>query len=133
MTALRILVTGSRNWTDRDTIRRALGKALGEYTTIGTPVLVHGNARGADRIAEDAWMELADHVPGGLRVERFEADWRQHGRAAGPNRNAAMVATRPAVCLAFPLGESRGTRGCMRLAEAAGIRVVAHEPQEVAR
>lgn len=129
MKPLRILVTGSRNWTDREAVRAALLEVLAEITTIGTPVLVHGNARGADRIAEDVWMELANHVPGGLAVERFEADWRQHGRAAGPTRNAAMVATRPTVCLAFPLGESRGTRGCMALAEKSGIPVVVTEGQ----
>jgi hypothetical protein len=37
---LRILVTGSRDWTDRDTIRAALADALGTHSTIGLPVLV---------------------------------------------------------------------------------------------
>lgn len=42
---------------------------------------------------------------------------------AGPRRNTAMVCRQPRanVCLGFPLGASYGTRGCMRLARAAGI------------
>ena len=130
---LRILVTGSRDWRDPEPIRAALLDALGTYTTIGTPVLVHGGQvsrdevtgerYGADHLAEQAWMGIAEHVPGGLSVEVHRADWRTHGRAAGPIRNAQMVAAGATVCLAFPLGESRGTRGCMQLAERAGIPV----------
>ena len=50
-TTLRILVTGSREWTDKAVIERALGDALATYTTIGKPVLVHGAAPGADTLA----------------------------------------------------------------------------------
>ena len=32
------------------------------------------------------------------------------------------------VCLAFPLGESRGTRDCMRRASEAGIPVIDYDP-----
>lgn len=85
------------------------------------PVLVHGGARGADTIAAQEFVELF-----GLRgtVEVHEAEWVTYGRYAGPRRNAEMVALGADVCLAFPLGASHGTRGCMALAEAAGIPVL---------
>ena len=44
---------------------------------------------------------------------------------AGPRRNAEMLTKtpRPEALIAAPHGRSVGTRGCMRLAEKAGIRV----------
>ena len=85
--------------------------------------LVHGDATGADRMAEDLWRQT------GMPVERHPANWRAHGRLAGPVRNRAMVAAGADLCLAFPLGESKGTRGCMREAARAGIptRVIEKE------
>ncbi len=45
---------------------------------------------------------------------------------AGPRRNAGMLAKkeRPELLIAAPHGRSYGTRGCMKLAADAGIRVV---------
>lgn len=60
----------------------------------------------------------------GWEVQAYPADWDRYGRSAGHRRNAQMVADGADLCLAFPLGESRGTRGCMRLASQAGIRVL---------
>lgn len=42
---------------------------------------------------------------------------------AGPRRNARMVGLGADLMIAAPLGRSYGTRGCMRLARAAGIPV----------
>jgi hypothetical protein len=113
----RILVTGSRDWTDEDAISRAV---IGWLTEHGWPfpVIVHGGARGADTLAHRFAARW------GFVSERHPAGWEQYGRSAGHRRNAEMVALGADVCLAFPLGVSPGTRGCMRLAEAAGIQVV---------
>lgn len=113
----RILITGSRDWTDRALIRSVLLR----LTHLPDPVLVHGGARGADTIAAQEFVELFGERG---RVEVHEADWFKYGQAAGPMRNAAMVKAGLDICLAFPLGESRGTRGCMALAEKAGIPVL---------
>jgi hypothetical protein len=112
---VRILVTGSRDWTDRDTISVAL---RGYYDRNRTAVLVHGAARGADLIAAGIWYLL------GGQLEAHEAKWRTQGTAAGVIRNQEMVDAGADVCLAFPLGESRGTRDCMRRAAKAGIPVI---------
>ena len=120
---LRILITGSREWTDRATIRRALVEA-GHRSGVHPrdTVVVHGGARGADTIAD----EVADAF--GCQVEVHPADWDRYGKAAGHRRNAEMVALGADVVLAFPLGASPGTRGCMKLAENAGIPVRVYEP-----
>ena len=116
----RILVTGSRHWTDRDRIVAALTEAGKKYGR--TAVLVHGDCHlgGADRIAAEVWTRW------GLTVESHPAEITTEGRILGSARNARMVAAGADVCLAFPLPSSRGTRNCMRLAREAGIPVVTY-------
>lgn len=127
MSGLRILVTGSRSWQDRATIKDALLKAAEEYTPDDGAwanrdiTVVHGNARGADTIAHLVAVAL------GWAVEPHpctDADWAVFGKSAGHRRNGRMVSLGADVCLAFPIGESRGTRGCMELAKKAGIPVI---------
>lgn len=114
----RLLVTGSREFTDRVLVTNALAWAWHELGSDPACVLVHGDARGLDSLAAGVW---GAH---GLIREAHPADWERFGRSAGHRRNAEMVALGADLCLAFPLGVSRGTRGCMALAERAGIRVV---------
>jgi predicted Rossmann-fold nucleotide-binding protein len=47
--------------------------------------LLHGGARGADRTIGRAAFQL------GWSVEVLPADWRRHGRAAGPIRNRELL------------------------------------------
>lgn len=125
---MRILITGSRNWEDREAIRQALikaGQAAGVHPQAVT--VVHGGARGADRIAGELAREF------GCSVEVHRADWERYGKRAGFVRNAAMVNAGADVCLAFPLGESRGTRHCMREAEKAGIEISEWQPSATDR
>lgn len=111
---MRVLVTGSRDWTDA----RAVASVLGALDTMGGPhVLIHGACRGLDLMAAQVARRL------GWTVESHPADWATHGKAAGPLRNQEMVNTGADICLAFPLPESRGTRDCMERARLAGIPV----------
>lgn len=125
LTDFRILVTGSRDWADEKAIRDAIMGALVRAGRVDPPpdrvVLVHGACRGADILAER--VAAAWQIP----TEAHPADWDRHGRQAGPIRNRQMVELGADVVLAFPLGASPGTRGCIELAEAAGIPVVVHE------
>lgn len=115
---MRILVTGSRNWTDRPAMERAIWEHTEEEAPSGV-LIVQGGARGADRMAADIARDW------GFRHATVPALWASEGRAAGPLRNQQMIDTyEPELCLAFPEGDSKGTWDCMDRCEKAGIRVV---------
>lgn len=119
---MKVLACGSRDWTDSDIITALI------VGLPGRPVVVHGGARGADSIAGSVAERL------GLKTEVFPADWRGHGRAAGPIRNRLMLAEgKPDVVVAFKdefdwTLTSGGTENMVRLANEAGVRtyVVSH-------
>lgn len=113
---MRVLVTGDRNWgsesrenpdLDRETIKRALA-AVAQSTS--EPVtLIHGKARGVDRICGEAAAGLD------WQVVECPADWEKFGKAAGPIRNNEMLAMIPDVVLGFhdDIEASKGTRHCL--------------------
>jgi hypothetical protein len=114
-TPYRILVTGSRDWDDPQELRLALIGASVPHLPV---VVIHGACpTGADAMAAE-WA--ADY---GVRTEEHPADWGRLGKAAGPTRNAEMVATGADACLAFIRAGSRGATGCADLAGQAGIPV----------
>lgn len=125
---MRILITGSRNWRDRHAIAIALRDYLRGAPADPPVVIVHGSQCTEDRKTGELYGAdyLSDEVAltWGFDRDPHPADWDRYGKRAGPIRNQAMVDLGANVCLAFPLGESRGTRDCMRRAEAAGIPVI---------
>lgn len=114
---MRVLVTGGRDYADRQAVFHELDALQSKH---GYLVVIQGGANGADSFAR-MWccqkkqcdMVMMINVP---------ADWRTHGKAAGPIRNQAMLdECRPNLVLAFPGG--RGTADMVRRAEAAGVPV----------
>jgi hypothetical protein len=127
---LRLLVCGSRHWTDRALLVEVIDQVVAEHGR-GRPgvVVIEGAARGADRLAG----ELARTR--GWQFEEYPADWQREGRAAGPRRNARMLREgRPERVLAFTdnLPASRGTAHMVRRACAAGlpVQVISHPSGE---
>ncbi|MER7815626.1 DUF2493 domain-containing protein [Streptomyces sp. NPDC096153] len=131
----RILVTGSRDWPDRQAIWQALAEIVRELPLGCEIVIVHGDClTGADRQADDWALSF------GARVERHRAETFGPWPACGPRRNAHMVGLGADICLAF-IGpctsprcrrprphDSHGTSGCAALAEQAGIPVRRYTP-----
>ena len=104
------LVCGSRTWTNRAEMWRLLDGYHGSH---GIRLLVHGAARGADRMAGEWARE------NGVPVAEYPAQWARHGKAAGPIRNQQMLdEEHPEVVLAFAvdLTNSAGTRDMIRRA-----------------
>ena len=110
----RVLVTGSREWTDFTFIRRMLDVA---DVRVGPIRLVHGGARGADQLAASAQRLNHPTWP----IEEHLADWSLYGKVAGMVRNRHMVDLGADLCLAFILDGSRGATMCADLAEKSGI------------
>lgn len=118
---MRIIVTGSRDWSEPDVVYEAILNELPCMPwAVREPVtIVHGGCpTGADAAAA-AWVRSDDWAD----EEVFPALWNLEGKAAGPLRNQRMIKAGADLVLAFPLPGGRGTQDCMRRAEAAGIPV----------
>lgn len=120
--ARRILITGSRTWTDAGAIATNLLRALDFVGRADDTILVSGACpNGADKLAEDVW-----EAAGGT-VERHPAQWLSHGvfnKGAGMQRNLHMVGLGADVCVAFIHNNSPGATQCANAAEEAGIRTI---------
>jgi hypothetical protein len=112
---MKVLVCGSRDWTDRALIKDYLDGLLLKH---GRDVeLIHGDCRGADQIA----ARRMEHL--GIRVTAFPADWRGKGRAGGIIRNLEMLDQRPDLVVAFQRNGSTGTQHTIDEARRRGITV----------
>ena len=96
---IRVLVTRSRSWTDRDAVWAALDRiATRRYASL---TVVHGAAsRGADQHAA-AWVEHQRRLGHPIQQEPHPANWAHDGRAAGMPWNPCMVAAGADLCLTF--------------------------------
>jgi hypothetical protein len=127
---MRILVTGSRRLGDYTLVYQVLNAICEEYDLNCVPD-EHGNTlpdpnkvtivvgdcpTGADLFARE-WAFGSSLVP-----EVGVADW-SGGKRGGPERNQRMVDSGVDLCVAFPLGESKGTHNCMKAARRAGVPV----------
>ena len=110
---MRVIVCGSRDWHDVDAIRRALARLPFPHET----VIVHGDARGADKQAGEIARTM------GFRVEAHPAEWSKWGRIAGPKRNQKMLDLGADLVLAFQLNASTGTNDMILKAARAGVPV----------
>jgi len=98
----KLVVSGGRNYSDGQRLYDELDR---QHAAWPIAEIVHGNASGADRIA-DRWA--ADRK---IRVRKFPANWKQLGRKAGPMRNAQMAKYGDHL-VAFP--GDRGTSSMMK-------------------
>lgn len=112
---IQVMVTGSRSYSDYQTMRYALRKIDDLYG--GYLVLLHGGAAGADTVASNVAQQL------GWSIREFPADWEFYGKRAGPIRNQEMIDEQPNIVLAFPEKGSIGTWDAVRRAKKANIRV----------
>lgn len=110
---MKIMVCGSRDWSDGLMIRDVLGM---EWRT--NPTILHGDCRGADRIA----AEVAEGF--GFNVVAFPPDHRRPSPQRYHERNRAMLDQADKVIAFLLIGaENKGTLGVIKEANRRGIPV----------
>ncbi|MFD3531961.1 SLOG family protein [Streptomyces sp. NPDC058664] len=115
---MRVIVTGSRKWSDSAAVFNALWEVFHQH---GPFQLIHGAcSTGADDLAS-YWYRVAGQQMGCTEM-KYPANWNM-GKSAGPARNVRMVSAGADLVLAFPLPEGSGTQHTIKLAEEAGIPV----------
>lgn len=130
---MRVIVCGTREWPSFywDELRRRVADILFELPPGST--IVHGNARGVDRIAHQEAEKLG-HIP-----EPHPADWDKWGQNAGHIRNEKMAILGADLCIAIWDGRSGGTKSMIDKAKARGIHVreevlachLSHSPEQL--
>lgn len=118
----RVLVCGSRDFSDRSLVDAKLDEVRARLGGVRMRV-ISGAARGADTLASQ-WAARR-----GVPCDEYPADWDRYGKSAGYRRNERMLAEgRPHLVVAFPQGESRGTRMMMDIAAKAKVAVEEIDP-----
>jgi YspA, cpYpsA-related SLOG family len=109
-------VCGGRDYRDQVQLNDVL-----RVQVRGDDIVVHGDASGADSMADDWARRNGNHVI------RIPALWESYGRSAGPRRNAVIATLNLRLLIAFP-GDV-GTADMVRKANAKGIEVVEVPPR----
>jgi hypothetical protein len=106
---MKLLICGGRDYDDENAVRSSVDR-------LKPDLIITGGASGADALGAKQASRL------GCASEVYKADWKTHGRAAGPIRNQKMLDEgKPDLVLAFPGG--RGTADMVSRARRAGIPV----------
>jgi len=109
----RILICGPRKW---DVYLPVFCVVAGLYKHNGNFTLIHGDAKGVDKLAAKAAETF------GLDIDAYPADWSK-GAAAGPVRNREMLRDgKPELVVA--IGYGRGTVDMVNAARNEGLLVL---------
>lgn len=80
---MRVIIAGSRDFTDYEMLKRCVEQAI-EENKLDITEIVSGKARGADTLGEQYAKEK------GIPVRGYPADWDKYGKSAGYIRNEQM-------------------------------------------
>lgn len=97
---MKVIVAGTRDLKDRTPVFVAIDSSPWKHLITE---IVSGCAQGVDTFGEE-YATIK-----GLPVARFPADWKAHGRSAGPIRNKQMADYADALVAVWD-GRSRGTK-----------------------
>lgn len=85
MSDFRVIIAGCRDFYNYVTLKERCEYYLQNKMKTHNVIIISGHASGADTLGEKF---AADH---NLQCELYPADWKRHGKAAGPIRNAEMA------------------------------------------
>jgi len=119
---MRTIIAGSRTATMANVVSAVDACPFRSQITVD----ISGTAAGADKFGE------AVAAANGWAIERYPADWKQHGKRAGYLRNAHMATIADALIAVWD-GESKGTSHMIDLAHKANLKVYVYEFRPVER
>ena len=111
----KVIIAGCRDFNDYELLKEKCDYFLQDEKKEDV-VIISGHASGADALGERYAQER------GFLLETYPADWKAHGRAASPIRNAKMASVAHAL-IAFWDGKSRGTKNMIDTATKRGLQV----------
>jgi len=111
---MKVIIAGSRNLSSL--YPYSFVESVIEQSGFEITEVVSGGCRGADASGE-RWAK-ANNIP----VKLFPADWKKHGKAAGPIRNEEMAKYADAL-IAIKVNNSRGTTSMINLAEKYNLKI----------
>lgn len=106
----RIVVAGSRDYNNYDEAKRYIDFYVSVIKNENVLIFVSGGCRGADMLGERYARD------NGYEIERYPADWKTYGKAAGPMRNKKMAQVADYV-ICFWDGISLGTKSMIEYAK----------------
>lgn len=112
----RVIIAGCRDFNDYELLKEKCDYFLQDEKKEDV-VIISGHASGADALGERYAQER------GFLLETYPADWKAHGRTAGPIHNARMASVANAL-IAFWDGKSRGTKNMIETAKNHNLKVV---------
>jgi len=116
---IKLIVAGCRDYNNKTDFEEVLSRKTVDLL-VSFPdqqiEIVSGGATGADAMAK-GFAKLYQY-----EYKEFPADWKQHGKAAGPIRNQQM-AEYGTHLLAFWDGKSKGTRDMINKARIRRLKV----------
>lgn len=109
---MKLIIAGPRQIHNRESFEDAIRGALPYDVT----EIVNGCANGVDSLAVDMFDGI-------FPIKPFPADWKKHGRGAGPIRNRQMAEYADALLLVW-YGDSPGSRNMKQTMEKIGKPVI---------
>lgn len=106
-------ISGSRSFQNFEQFEKTINKV---WMAEGIPsLIISGEYHGTDMMAEQLCIKR------NVMYERYEAEWSQHGKAAGFIRNELLI-MQSDILVAFPSVRSIGTHNAMDMAHAKGMK-----------
>lgn len=103
----RIVIAGSRNYNNYQEAKEFIDFHIENIKNEFTVIFLSGGCKGADMLGERYAIEH------GFQIERFPAEWKRYGRAAGPKRNEQMAKSADLV-ICFWDKKSSGTKSMIQ-------------------
>lgn len=108
---MKTIIAGSRSIDSYYQVSTAIKESNFEVTTI-----ISGTASGVDSIGEDYALE------NDIQVERYPANWKEHGKKAGYLRNVEMAENAKALIVIWD-GLSNGSKHMIDIATKKGLDI----------